>query len=273
MADLFWLSDAPWAAIEPHIPKVYRGTRRVDDRRVISAIMHWLGGLPLASLAGRVRPVRDGFQPLQSPEPARAVAGDLRCTGEEWRRARHGDGRQQLGQGTPFSGWCKRGEHAQAIGRSRGGRTTKIHLLADEQGRPHVLHLNAGQASNIIAAFGLVAAARPAQRLLADRAYDGDALRRRLTNQGTTPVIPNKRNRVNRFSFNNTALPPARCHRAHLVPPKGLARRCRLQLRSLDKDPQRPHALRIHRQDLDGFIVNPIHQMPGLNTYLKSYLL
>lgn len=42
MADEFWLSDAQWAAIEPHIPKVYRGKRRVDDRRVISGIVHRL---------------------------------------------------------------------------------------------------------------------------------------------------------------------------------------------------------------------------------------
>lgn len=42
MADHFWLSDAQWAVIEPHIPKVYTGERRVDDRRVISGIVHRL---------------------------------------------------------------------------------------------------------------------------------------------------------------------------------------------------------------------------------------
>ena len=42
MADHFWLSDGQWAVIEPHIPKVYTGKRRVDDRRVISGIVHML---------------------------------------------------------------------------------------------------------------------------------------------------------------------------------------------------------------------------------------
>lgn len=42
MADHFWLSDAQWGAIEPHIPRVHRGKRRVDDRRVISGIVHRL---------------------------------------------------------------------------------------------------------------------------------------------------------------------------------------------------------------------------------------
>jgi len=39
---LFWLSDAAWAAIEPHLPKNQPGARRVDDRRVISGILHVL---------------------------------------------------------------------------------------------------------------------------------------------------------------------------------------------------------------------------------------
>lgn len=39
---LFWLSDEARAAIEPHLPKNQPGARRVDDRRVISGIIHML---------------------------------------------------------------------------------------------------------------------------------------------------------------------------------------------------------------------------------------
>jgi transposase len=42
MGHLFWLSDDAWAAIEPHLPKNQPGARRVDDRRVISGILHVL---------------------------------------------------------------------------------------------------------------------------------------------------------------------------------------------------------------------------------------
>lgn len=42
MSKLFWLSDMQWAAIEPHLPKNQPGARRVDDRRVISGIIHVL---------------------------------------------------------------------------------------------------------------------------------------------------------------------------------------------------------------------------------------
>jgi transposase len=40
--NLFWLSDEQWLRIEPHLPKKVRGKKRVDDRRVISGIVHVL---------------------------------------------------------------------------------------------------------------------------------------------------------------------------------------------------------------------------------------
>ena len=40
MSRLFWLNDVQWAAIRPHLPMVHTGPRRVDDRRVISGIVH-----------------------------------------------------------------------------------------------------------------------------------------------------------------------------------------------------------------------------------------
>jgi transposase len=40
--NLFWLSDEQWAKIEPFLPTDVRGKDRVDDRRVISGILHVL---------------------------------------------------------------------------------------------------------------------------------------------------------------------------------------------------------------------------------------
>lgn len=42
MGVLFWLSDEQWAAVEPHLPRNQSGAHRVDDRRVISGIIHVL---------------------------------------------------------------------------------------------------------------------------------------------------------------------------------------------------------------------------------------
>ena len=41
-SNLFWLDDEQWARIEPHLPSDVRGKERVDDRRVISGILHVL---------------------------------------------------------------------------------------------------------------------------------------------------------------------------------------------------------------------------------------
>jgi mannitol 2-dehydrogenase len=38
--NLFWLSDDQWRQIEPYLPTDVRGKERVDDRRVISGIVH-----------------------------------------------------------------------------------------------------------------------------------------------------------------------------------------------------------------------------------------
>jgi transposase len=37
---LFWLNDEQWLMIEPYLPRDVRGKERVDDRRVISGILH-----------------------------------------------------------------------------------------------------------------------------------------------------------------------------------------------------------------------------------------
>ena len=42
MAHEFWLSDEQWAVIEPWLPKNQPGARRVDDRRILSGILHVL---------------------------------------------------------------------------------------------------------------------------------------------------------------------------------------------------------------------------------------
>lgn len=42
MASVYWLSDAEWVRIEPLLPRGRRGAHRVDDRRVISGIVHML---------------------------------------------------------------------------------------------------------------------------------------------------------------------------------------------------------------------------------------
>lgn len=79
---------------------------------------------------------------------------------------------------------------------SRGGRTTKIHIVTDLIGRPIVLHLTPGHHADIGAAPALVEQAGPFRRLIADRAYDADSLRETLHRAGAKAVIPGRRNRI-----------------------------------------------------------------------------
>ncbi len=70
------------------------------------------------------------------------------------------------------------------MGRSRGGLTTKIHALVDAMGLPIALKLTAGQAHDGRSAEDMFDTVRAGTILLADRAYDSDALRERLAERG-----------------------------------------------------------------------------------------
>lgn len=70
------------------------------------------------------------------------------------------------------------------MGRSRGGLTTKIHALVDANGLPVALKLSQGQAHDAKSAQDMLTQLKPGQILLADRAYDSDALRQDVANQG-----------------------------------------------------------------------------------------
>lgn len=70
------------------------------------------------------------------------------------------------------------------MGRSRGGLTTKIHALVDANGNPIILKLTAGQAHDGRSAADMIDNVGAGQILLADRAYDSDAMRKTLADRG-----------------------------------------------------------------------------------------
>lgn len=82
----------------------------------------------------------------------------------------------------------------QALGRSKGGFSTKIHIAVDALGNPLDFILTGGQAADVTQAIPLLAG-YPAQHAILDKAYDADALLEWLDQQGITPVIPPKSNR------------------------------------------------------------------------------
>ncbi|MGH6869053.1 MAG: IS5 family transposase, partial [Methylocella sp.] len=121
--------------------------------------------------------------------------------GRERAICRHADERFHARQSAPLGGGRKRGEQKQAVGRSRGGRNTKIHALADAKGRLIAILLTGGEAHDCPVAKRLIRRVKPSKRMLGDKAYDSAELREELDERGTKPVIPNRSNRKQPFSF------------------------------------------------------------------------
>ena len=96
----------------------------------------------------------------------------------------------------------RRGDR-EALGRSRGGLSTKIHLLADLGCRPLARGTTAGQRHDSLAFEPVMARLRIRRRgpgrprtrpgrLLADKAYSNRAVRSHLRRRGITATIPEK---------------------------------------------------------------------------------
>ena len=87
------------------------------------------------------------------------------------------------------------------MGRSRGGLTTKIHVVVDANGLPITLKLTEGQAHDGRSAEDMLDTLGPEQTLLADRAYHSDALRHRLAERGAWANVKPMPNRKQRLAF------------------------------------------------------------------------
>lgn len=88
------------------------------------------------------------------------------------------------------------------MGRSRGGLTTKIHALCDANGLPIKLKLTAGQAHDGKSAADMLNDIGAGQILLADAAYDADAMRADLAARGAWACVKPMPTRTNIPAFN-----------------------------------------------------------------------
>lgn len=87
------------------------------------------------------------------------------------------------------------------MGRSRGGLTTKIHALVDAEGRPVRLALTPGQAGDAPQALPLMEDLDPGATLIADRAYDTNAIRDHARDRDIWANIPPRSIRKESFPF------------------------------------------------------------------------
>lgn len=90
------------------------------------------------------------------------------------------------------------------MGRSRGGLTTKIHVVTDARGLPITLKLTPGQAHDGRAAADMLGTVGRGQTLLADAAYDSDLLRRTLAEREAVAAIKPLERRTTAPSFDRS---------------------------------------------------------------------
>ncbi|WP_375789853.1 IS5 family transposase [Bradyrhizobium sp. Pha-3] len=93
---------------------------------------------------------------------------------------------------------AKKGSEDQAIGRSRGGLSTKIHMAVRGLGCPVRFTLTAGQKGDAPQAAALIEGLS-AEVVMADTAYDADHLRQAIVAKGAIAVIPNNPSRALKY--------------------------------------------------------------------------
>ncbi|MFF7811244.1 IS5 family transposase [Streptomyces sp. NPDC007945] len=215
------LSDAEWEFVRPLLPESLRGRKRLDDRRVLNGIVwKFRTGTawrdvperygPWATLHTRFRRwAADGtFDRMLRAAQAKAdAAGDV-----EWlvsvdstivRAHQHAAGARKGGLRDP------------ALGRSRGGLTSKIHLACDGRGRPLAFVVTGGNTNDCTRFTAVMEAirvprigpGRPRVRpdhVLGDKGYSSKAIRSWLRRKGIAHTIPERadqvRNRARRGS-------------------------------------------------------------------------
>ena len=86
------------------------------------------------------------------------------------------------------------GKQDEAIGKSRGGNSTKIHLAVDSGGLPVYFELSGGQVNDIVHAQSLIINSPQADIVCADKGHDSEAFRAYVEESGADANIPRKRN-------------------------------------------------------------------------------
>ncbi len=170
----------------------------------------------MEGLASGVRPLENGRYSLLSLATQGHVAFDIRGVARASRRAEfdrlgYALYRQHRGSSPPARSWWKKGA-PRALGRSRGGLGTKIHLRTDCVGNPLAFTITAGQEHDApqltklidLAKIKRAGRGRPRVRpdfLAGDKGYDSSQLRAELRQRGITPVIPARSNRKRAIKF------------------------------------------------------------------------
>jgi len=141
---------------------------------------------------------------LRSLEQGRRLRGVLRHARlDELHRASHPDVRLDDRARSCVGGRSKGGQEGQALGRSRGGSTTKIHAKSDASGDIIAFDLTGGEAfdgRHFETLLDIGPDIQP-RAVICDKGYASKANRDAARVRGIAPVIPHKANEKDKPAF------------------------------------------------------------------------
>jgi len=204
------LTDAEWCILNPLLPaRGERGPAVADRRRTVNGILWVLRtGAPWRDMPERYGNWNSVFVRFFALEQARGLGCGVRNAGFSRAAGRRGTcHRFHDCAGAPTCSRRKRGNQKQeALGRSRGGFSTKIHLRTNANGEPLTFDVTGGEAHEVKGYEALIELHDVApDRLLGDKGYDSDAIRDDLTKRGIAPVIPPRSNRKTPIEYDHEA--------------------------------------------------------------------
>ena len=197
-----WLRNDQFERIAALLPgKVSDPGRTAADNRLFVEAVLWIArtGSPWRDLPPEFGPWNSVYQRFARWSRRGNLASCLCPTGTgcRFRRSLH---RQHHCSRSPACGGCTQKNGDQALGRSRGGLSTKIPALVEGLGTLARFHLTGGQAGDSPQALPLLGDLQP-DSLSADKAYDTDAILDYLADKGIEAVIPPRKHRIVQRSF------------------------------------------------------------------------
>lgn len=208
------LSDQQWARLAPILPPIKppTGHPNLDHRPIINGML-WINrtGAPWRELPeryGKWKTVSSRFYRWQQAGIWQRILDNLQTQADsqgklDW-AIHYVDG--SIVRAHQHAAGAKGSQAAtEALGRSQGGFSTKVHVRADGQGRPLTFVLTAGQRHETVAFEALmtqVAVQRPGRgrpkqrprRLIADKGYSSRKIRAYLRRRGIRQTIPHRSN-------------------------------------------------------------------------------